>query len=119
MGLLTPAYIDRGTSQLYYLAFDLQVARAPIRKGVAYAIDGCLARARCDSAEGAKLAAIRVALLGAWFADNPARQSTVDEAKREALEIAKAAGLDEPVSLEPRSVRLLNLAPITPLAADS
>jgi hypothetical protein len=44
----TPAYIDRDTSELYYLAFNVMLARAPIRGDTRTFDEGGLARRAPD-----------------------------------------------------------------------
>jgi hypothetical protein len=93
--MTTDALIDEDVASVFYLAFDLMLAEAPIRDGAVQIQESRLANAgRDDPAAGSRLAAVRAALLksvGAGFA------SLRNEEIERANTLARRAGLGTPV----------------------
>jgi len=92
--MVTDAVIDRDAGMLFYLAFDLLLAEAPIRDGEVQIDESHVARATPDEPEtAARHAAVRAALLNRFgSAFLPDRGAEISRSKM----FAERAGLDAP-----------------------
>jgi len=96
----TPVFIDDAGDTLFYLAFDLLLAHAPIRDGLAHIREGSVVKFdRDDPATGARHAAIRAALLAIAFPD---RTTDIEEERARAGRLAADAELAAPPALDGR-----------------
>lgn len=101
---------DHRNGFAYYLAFDLLLARAPLREGRIETAESRAAEGDDPEAErAAREAAIKVALLRADFGDDEGWASTVEDAQRRAEELAAVAGLLAPPSLDSVEIRRTEL----------
>lgn len=109
-------FIDDARETLSYLAFDLVLAHAPIRAGVAYVEEAHVARSDLRHPEAdARHAAVRATLLEAGMSSaGPAWSPVVAEARARADELAVDAGPPDTPEPQGRLATVL-LAARTPI----
>jgi hypothetical protein len=112
--MVTEAVVDEQAGAVYYLAFDLVLAEAPIRDGTVNARE---ARTACadpdDPATACRHAAIRAALLKRYPGFSAERDSEIKRARA----LAKRAGLAEAV-IPDDAVRTVTLDRYSPTRLD-
>lgn len=92
--MVTSTVIDESAGALYYLAFDLMLAIAPIRDGAVQINESHIARTEFDDpATSSRYAAVRAALLTAY---GPSFASERVKEMQRASTLAAEAGLKAP-----------------------
>ena len=115
-----PTFIDRDQQQIYYLGFDLLLVKAPVRNGIAYAIEGDVVHATPDDpATEARHASIRAALLDSFLRDAPAWAPEVQAARERAVQLATDAGLRSPPPVPDGEIVILSIEAETPVPEES
>jgi hypothetical protein len=110
MTTVANAYVSDRDSAIFYLAYDLMLARVPLREGMAVMDESsAVVIATEDPGPAARHEAIRAALLEVLFAGDDGSAHVVEEARAQAAELAARAGLDGPPPIDRECIRLLEL----------